>query len=281
MSVRALGLILLALVGILVIPIAACSSGGKSDLAANVDWRKMTPIPRIEADGTRTITDVSELQQQVGFALLLPSYLPSGMSPVYAASQPPTLPDGTQIVQASVSFFPAYRDVRHGQWFTIDLTEAKREVGELGEEVGPREGDPEIPGALSQPGVGRFLISDIVVDCDLTPSEDYLTPAPTDPPEIATRIAHMLENAPPLPTLPTHPPSTPLSPDWATALAGATSLPVELTPRLSCEWQTDELAVDVEFRWELRTPIAGVITSEMRDEAMKVVTSMIEDPYVP
>jgi len=36
----------------------------------------------------------------------------------------------------------------------------------------------------------------------------------------------------------------------------------------------------VTFSWSLPEEIPGLITSDMRDEAMKVVASMIEDPYI-
>jgi hypothetical protein len=55
----------------------------------------------------------------------------------------------------------------------------------------------------------------------------------------------------------------------------------ERYPRLNCGWETDELYFDVDFAWQLPEPVPGLITPEMREEAMKVIASMIEDPYVP
>jgi hypothetical protein len=52
-------------------------------------------------------------------------------------------------------------------------------------------------------------------------------------------------------------------------------------PALVCRWESDELGFEVSFDWELAEPVPGLMTSDMRDEAMKVVTSMIEHPYTP
>jgi hypothetical protein len=52
-------------------------------------------------------------------------------------------------------------------------------------------------------------------------------------------------------------------------------------PQFSCYWDTDELYFDIHFRWEFTEPLPGLITSDMRDEAVKIVTSMIDDPYIP
>ncbi len=53
------------------------------------------------------------------------------------------------------------------------------------------------------------------------------------------------------------------------------------TPEFLCTWNTDEINVAIYFDWMLPETLPGGITSEMHDEAMKVVISMIEDPYVP
>jgi len=50
---------------------------------------------------------------------------------------------------------------------------------------------------------------------------------------------------------------------------------------LICSWDTPQLHVQVSFSWTVTEPIPGLISTDMRDEAMRVVTSMIEDPYVP
>jgi hypothetical protein len=48
-----------------------------------------------------------------------------------------------------------------------------------------------------------------------------------------------------------------------------------------CGWYTAELLFDVDFVWGSPEPVPGEIAPERREEAMKVVTSMIEDPYIP
>jgi hypothetical protein len=80
--------------------------------------------------------------------------------------------------------------------------------------------------------------------------------------------------------------------DWATSPPGATPSPgvvdipgltitpgPTINPQYDCLWDTGELRVEVLFRWWL--PLPGPLTPEMREEAMKVVRSMIEDPYRP
>ncbi len=65
---------------------------------------------------------------------------------------------------------------------------------------------------------------------------------------------------------------------------------IVLTPRpgdsmhagMFCIWDTEELHVDVSFSWTLHWLEESPITDEeVRRESMEVVTSMIEDPYVP
>jgi len=55
----------------------------------------------------------------------------------------------------------------------------------------------------------------------------------------------------------------------------------ELQPELVCHWDSNGLYLVVSFSWTLSESIPGLITSEMREEAMKVVASMIEEPYRP
>jgi hypothetical protein len=68
---------------------------------------------------------------------------------------------------------------------------------------------------------------------------------------------------------------TPPPPDLDPMLGGGRN------PSLACYWDGDELHFHVAFFWSVAQPLPGLITQDMRDEAMKVVTSMIEDPYVP
>jgi hypothetical protein len=51
--------------------------------------------------------------------------------------------------------------------------------------------------------------------------------------------------------------------------------------KLTCHWDNKELHVMVSFSWTLPEVLPSVITDEMREEAMKVVASMIENPYSP
>ena len=50
---------------------------------------------------------------------------------------------------------------------------------------------------------------------------------------------------------------------------------------LTCIWDTEELSFLVQFGWRTESGATPEVTPERRDEAMKVITSMIEDPYVP
>jgi hypothetical protein len=52
-------------------------------------------------------------------------------------------------------------------------------------------------------------------------------------------------------------------------------------PWLSCMWDTDKLNFDVDFRWGSPQPVPDEIAPESRNEAMKVIASMIEEPYIP
>jgi len=53
------------------------------------------------------------------------------------------------------------------------------------------------------------------------------------------------------------------------------------SPEFLCVWNAGELSFAAYFDWILPAALPGGITSEMHDEAMKVVQSMIEDPYIP
>lgn len=49
---------------------------------------------------------------------------------------------------------------------------------------------------------------------------------------------------------------------------------------LSCRWYKDDVEFRVDCAWE-SAPSPGQVSPEMREEAMKVITSMIENPYIP
>jgi hypothetical protein len=50
---------------------------------------------------------------------------------------------------------------------------------------------------------------------------------------------------------------------------------------LTCGWDTEQLLFRVQFGWRTESGATPEVTPERRDEAMKVITSMIEDPYLP
>jgi hypothetical protein len=50
---------------------------------------------------------------------------------------------------------------------------------------------------------------------------------------------------------------------------------------LTCEWDTEQLWFLVAFGWRTESGATPEVTPERRAEAMKVVTSMIEAPYIP
>jgi hypothetical protein len=50
---------------------------------------------------------------------------------------------------------------------------------------------------------------------------------------------------------------------------------------LTCEWATEQLVFRIGFRWPTESGATPEVTPQRREEALKVVTSMIEDPYVP
>jgi len=52
-------------------------------------------------------------------------------------------------------------------------------------------------------------------------------------------------------------------------------------PVMQCDWLTGEIGVSILFSWDLERAIPGLITQEMRQEAMKVVESMILAPEHP
>ena len=52
-------------------------------------------------------------------------------------------------------------------------------------------------------------------------------------------------------------------------------------PVMQCDWLTGEIGVSILFSWDLERAIPGLITEEMRQEAMKVVESMIAAPEHP
>ena len=55
----------------------------------------------------------------------------------------------------------------------------------------------------------------------------------------------------------------------------------ERHPRLECNWRAEDWRFSVSFDWSVTTPMPDDITEEMRQEAMKVVESIIVAPEHP
>lgn len=61
-----------------------------------------------------------------------------------------------------------------------------------------------------------------------------------------------------------------------------TSTAVEdVNPMLECKWMHEDISFDALFAWRVQTPIPGLIDEQMRQEAMKVIESMILAPEHP
>jgi len=66
----------------------------------------------------------------------------------------------------------------------------------------------------------------------------------------------------------------------ATPSAGEPTRDPERFPVLVCEWVEHDLAFRVSFAWDSPEPVPGELAPERREEAMKVIASMIENPYI-
>ena len=231
-----------------------CLLGGgcrSKDAAPGVNWAAMTP----DRDYPLGSISIGELEKQVGFKLALPSYLPEGVSGDYRANletYPKTMVSDSY-TYASISLSAVYRRT---SILSINLTEQQRQPGEPPR----RQPTPTVTTQVT-------TIGHTTVECDLGPAFLLVTPLPFDL-TLSPAIATALAGAPTFPPPPTQPP----------ALA---TISPEHQPYLNCEWNTEELDISVEFRWILAEAVPGLITSDMRNEAMKVVTSMIKDPYIP
>jgi hypothetical protein len=67
----------------------------------------------------------------------------------------------------------------------------------------------------------------------------------------------------------------------ATLSAGEPTRDPKQYPILVCEWVGEELSFRLLFSWESLEPVPGQIAPERREEAMKIIASMIENPYIP
>lgn len=204
----------------------------------SVDWGTLVQFP--VSDGL----SVDKLQQQVGFKLVLPSYLPQEMRVYHAsgAQTASTFPWASKenSWEASISISPLPSG---GDELNIQIAERQRQADDL----------PLDPAYIDD---ATTTIGQTTVTCHLEPQELLMTPPPT-PEQLI------------MPDSEGTPTSIFLSPESA------------LYPNYLCFWETDNLRLTVHFIWSLSEPLPGLITFDMREEAMKVVASMIEDPYIP
>ncbi len=224
------GLLLLCLLGM------GCNSKEAAPSGADV-WATLVRFPVSDS------LSFDDLQKQVGFKLVLPSYLPQEMR-IYDYSGNQTVGGIVWLSEEnSWEAFIKISPLASSRWtkFHIQITERQRQEGDLRVD----------PPYIEEP----TTIGQTTVTCYLEPHEFLMTPPPTTEP------------------------ITPSSPGTPIAI---NPLPESaLSPNYYCFWDTDKLHLRVQFLWSLSEPVPGLITSDMRDEAVKVVASMIEDPYIP
>ena len=120
------------------------------------------------------------------------------------------------------------------------------------------------PADLSEPQAPQITIHESLREPDASP----LRYSGRDTIEVGGREVHcMLEIGPGLTV-----------PELSTPEAQRDSHQYSL---FECGWETDNLRLDVEFLERLPETAQGDMPPEMREEAMKVVASMIEDPFIP
>ncbi len=213
---------------LLMVATAGCSRGSPD--SGSTTWAALNPPSRDTID---------EAERQVGFRLMLPSYLPPQME-AYTFQRtdhpaaPPSGPDES-VTEASVDIgpLPRHMDQRSTGIYSISITEWKR-----------RAGEPDV----DLPVEDNMTIGGTAVTCHLEPNDAlWVTPSPgvVDIPGLAIT------------------PGPTINPDYI------------------CGWDAGALRAQIVFSWQLPEPLVGLITSEMREEAIKVVRSMIEDPYRP
>ncbi|MGD0764780.1 MAG: hypothetical protein ABR978_00525 [Dehalococcoidia bacterium] len=187
-----------------------------------MDWRYAEAVPP-DAYNKSALLSLPELSAKVGFSLVLPTYLPSGISPYFRDDVGQAA--GTPGLEAQITLLPA------------------EDSGAPSISFYERPANPDSPATdLCDPQ-----------DCASTQIGGI---------DVACRVII------PTPGATFNPPPPP------------TATPPETNPRLRCSWENSQLGFLTEFGWLLKEPIPGYVSPEMRAEAMKVVTSMIEDPYV-
>jgi len=225
----------------LILPVAACSGRDSTRSGERVDWSAMVPVP-FPTPGIHLSID--ELERQSGFRMVLPSSLPYGMMS-YIATWKQENPFDERSFRASVT-------VPHNPFAVgspqIEMTEWQRQPNYLADDQEDNAGADIVVPFWQRHGEENLRIDGSSVTCH--PEPQYLLQTPP----------------PPLPE------------GWALATA-APGEPREV--ELICSWDTQQLHLQVSFSWIVTDLTPELISTDMRDEAMKVVTSMIEDPYVP
>ena len=220
---RAVLLALSCLVPVALLSFAAvaCQSDsvGGSD---PVDWNAFSSM---EKAGLRT-SNLEELNEVAGFHVVLPTYLPEGMSKTFFLSSQESR---TETGRAFIGLAP----IPDSGAPTIQFDERLRD---------PSEPEPKYGAGFEVTRVGE---TDVGCSIHITGNEE-------------------LE-----------------------AVGGYTPSPVHLTrdpglyPTFICEWVNGGVSFLVQVAWNLPEPAQGGIAPGMREEAMKVIASMIEDPYIP
>ncbi len=202
--------VLLILLGV------SCGTGGGASSGGEFNWDSITPVA---GPGYQPVS-FHEMGTLLGFQLILPSYLPDGMS--------------------NDVLMPAQEDLLHDQMASGILGLLPAQAGAPFISIEEGRPQPNIPSRGYDPDSDIIRIGQTEVHCKLD--------------TLARGI--------------------PLG-----QTAGEPTRDPGQYPLLVCTWETDELYFDVSFSWEL--PESGDVTSDMREEAMKVIASMIEDPYIP
>lgn len=196
----------------------ACRSD-KAVGGGGVDWGSFTPV----APPGEEALDIGDVESETGLPLVLPSYLPEGMSKNLIVSPPENNTGEEEYVEIRVTLFPERRE-----GLRIYINESLREPGT------PQSVYP------SRSELAKIGQTDVA--CWVEPAQllAFPTPPPPQPTEDPDRY-----------------------------------------PWLVCMWDTDKLEFDVHLRWGSPQPVPGEIAPERREEAMKVIASMIENPYTP
>jgi hypothetical protein len=219
MRFRAHILLAAGILTLLCLPAPACSHDDGAKSGGEVDWGSFTSV----APPGETALNIGDVQKEKGLPLLLPSYLPEGMSKSLLVSVSEDDIGNAHHVRARVTLFPARRE-----GLRIFIDESSREPG--------------VPRRVYAPSSQFAKIGQTDVACLVRPNEIL--------------------------RLGTSPSAEPTE-------------DMERYPWFLCSWDTDELAFDVSFQWGSPEPVPDQMAPEKREEAMRIIASMIEDPYIP